>query len=39
MHNDDVMHPERNVSEFILSTCMAFVDKTKDNHKPRKDFA
>jgi hypothetical protein len=39
MHNIDVMHQERNVSESILSTCMSFVDKTKDNHKARKDLA
>jgi hypothetical protein len=39
MHNIDVMHQERNVGESILSTCMAFVEKTKDNHKARKDLA
>jgi hypothetical protein len=39
MHNIDVMHQERNVGESILSTCMSFVDKTKDNHKARKDLA
>jgi hypothetical protein len=39
MHNIDVMHQEHNVSESILSTCMTFVDKTKDNHKERKDLA
>jgi hypothetical protein len=39
MHNIDVMHQERNVGESILSTCMAFVEKTKDNHKTRKDLA
>jgi hypothetical protein len=36
---NDVMHQERNVGESILSTCMSFVDKTKDNHKARKDLA
>jgi hypothetical protein len=39
MHNFDVMHQEHNVGEIILSTCMAFTDKTKDNHKIRKDLA
>jgi hypothetical protein len=39
MHNIDVMHQERNVGESILSTCMSFVDMTKDNHKARKDLA
>jgi hypothetical protein len=39
MHNIDVMHQEHNVGESILSRCMSFVDKTKDNHKARKDLA
>jgi hypothetical protein len=39
MQNIDVMHQERNFGESILSTCMTFVDKTKDNHKVRKDLA
>jgi hypothetical protein len=39
MHNIDVMHQKRNVGESILSTCMTFVNKTKDNHKARKDLA
>jgi hypothetical protein len=39
MHNVDVMHQERNVGESILSSCMSFVDKTKDNHKARKNLA
>jgi hypothetical protein len=39
MHNIDVMHQECNVGESILSTCMAFANKTKDNHKVRKDLA
>jgi hypothetical protein len=33
------MHQERNVGESILSTCMSFMDKTKDNQKARKDLA
>jgi hypothetical protein len=32
MHNINVMHEEHNFGESILSTCMAFTDKTKDNH-------
>jgi hypothetical protein len=39
MHNIDVMHRECTVGESILSTCMAFMEKTKDNHKARKDLA
>jgi hypothetical protein len=39
MHNIDVIHQEHNVDESILSTYMAFVDKTKDNHQTRKDLA
>jgi hypothetical protein len=39
MHNSDVLHQELNVRESILSTCMAFADKTKDNHMARKDLA
>jgi hypothetical protein len=39
MYNIDVMHQERNVGESILSTCMSFTDKTKDNHKARIDLA
>jgi hypothetical protein len=31
MHNIDVMHLEHNVGESILSTCMGFMNKTKDN--------
>jgi hypothetical protein len=38
MHNIDIMHQERNIVESILSTCMAFADKTKDNHKAKKDL-
>jgi hypothetical protein len=39
MHNIHVMHKECNVGESILSTCMSFTDKTKDNRKARKDLA
>jgi hypothetical protein len=39
MHNIDVMHQECNIGESILSTCMAFIDNTKDNYKVRKDLA
>jgi hypothetical protein len=39
MHNIDVVQHERNVGESILSTCMAFADKRKDNHKARMDLA
>jgi hypothetical protein len=39
MHNIDVMHQECIVGESILCTCMAFTDKTKDNHKTMKDLA
>jgi len=39
MHNIDVMHQERNVAESIVSTCMNFSDKTKDNLKARLDLA
>jgi hypothetical protein len=38
MHNIEVMHQERNVSESILSICMAFMDETKDNNKTRNDL-
>jgi hypothetical protein len=39
MHNHDIMHQERNIGESILSTCMSFTNKTKDNHKVRRDLA
>jgi hypothetical protein len=39
MHNIDVMHQKHNVGESILSTCMSFMDKTKDNQKARMDLA
>jgi hypothetical protein len=33
------MHQKCNVGGSILSTWMSFADKTKDNHKARKDLA
>jgi hypothetical protein len=39
MHNIDVMCQERNMGESIISTCMSFSGKTKDNRKARQDFA
>jgi hypothetical protein len=39
MHNIDVMQQERNMGESIISTCMGFLGKTKDNMKARKDLA
>jgi hypothetical protein len=39
MHNIDVMHQERNMGESIISTCMSFLGKTKDNRKTRQDLA
>jgi hypothetical protein len=39
MHNIDVMHQEHNMGESIISTCMGFTDKTKDNRKARQDLA
>jgi hypothetical protein len=39
MHNIDIMHQEHNIGESILSTCMTFVDKIKDNHKAIKNLA
>jgi hypothetical protein len=39
MHNIDIMHQERNICESILSTYMAFTDKTKDNQKKRNNLA
>jgi hypothetical protein len=39
MHNIDVMHPECNMGESIISTCMGFPGKTKDNMKARQDLA
>jgi hypothetical protein len=39
MHNIDLMHQEHNVGESIISMCMEFTDRTKDNVKARKDLA
>jgi hypothetical protein len=38
MHNIDIMHQEHNVGESILSTCMGFGNKTKDNQTTRRDL-
>jgi hypothetical protein len=38
IHNIDVMHHERNMGESIISTCMGFPGKTKDNMKARQDL-
>jgi hypothetical protein len=35
MHNIDVIHQEYNMGERIVSTCMGFLGKTKDNRKAR----
>jgi hypothetical protein len=35
MHNIDVMHQERNMGENIISACMGFLGKTKDNMNAR----
>jgi hypothetical protein len=39
MYNIDIIHQVRNVGESILSTCMSFTGKIKDNRKARKDLA
>jgi hypothetical protein len=39
MHNIDVMHQEHNMGESIISTCMGFLGKRKDNMKARQDLA
>jgi hypothetical protein len=39
MHNIDVMQQERNMGESIISTCMSFSGKTKDNMRDRQDLA
>jgi hypothetical protein len=39
IHNIDVMHQERNMGESIISTCMSFSGKTKDNRKTQRDLA
>jgi hypothetical protein len=38
MHNIDVMHQERNVTESNVSTCMNIAGKTKDNFKAQRDI-
>jgi hypothetical protein len=38
MHNIDVIHQEHNIGESIISTCMGFPSKTKDNRKARQDL-
>jgi hypothetical protein len=38
MHNNDVMHQEHNMGESIISTCMGFSGKTKDNMNARQDL-
>jgi hypothetical protein len=39
MHNIDVMHQERNVTESIVSTCLDIMGKTKYNFKAQRDIA
>jgi hypothetical protein len=39
MPNIDVVHQECNMGERIISTCMGFLGKTKDNKKARQDLA
>jgi hypothetical protein len=39
MYNIDVMHQERNMGESIISTCMSFPGKIKDNRKAQQDLA
>jgi hypothetical protein len=39
MHNIDVMHEECSMGESMISTCMGFPGKTKDNRKARHDLA
>jgi hypothetical protein len=39
MHNIDVMHQERSMGESIISTCISFSGKTKDNRNARQDLA
>jgi hypothetical protein len=38
MHNIDVMHQKCNMGESIISTCMGFPGKIKDNMKARRDL-
>jgi hypothetical protein len=39
MHNIDVMNQERNMGGSIISTCMGFLGKTKENKKAQQDLA
>jgi hypothetical protein len=39
VHNIDVMHQECNMGKSIISACMSFSGKTKDNMKARQDLA
>jgi hypothetical protein len=39
IHNIDIMHQERDVTESIIMTCMNFSKKSKDNKQARKDLA
>jgi hypothetical protein len=38
VHNIDVMHQKRNMDESIISTCMNFPGKIKDNMKAQQDL-
>jgi hypothetical protein len=38
MHNIDVMHQERYIGESIISRCIGFSGKTKDNIKAQQDL-
>jgi hypothetical protein len=38
MHNINVIHQECNMGESIISTCMSFLGKTKDNRKAQQDL-
>jgi hypothetical protein len=38
MHNIDVIHQGHNMGESIISTCMCFPSKRKDNMKDQKDL-
>jgi hypothetical protein len=39
IHNINVMHQERNMGESIISICMGFPGKIKDNRKAQQDLA
>jgi hypothetical protein len=39
MHNIDVIQQERNMGESIISTCIGFSGKTKNNRNARQDLA